>query len=175
MLLVLLPLFIGKGLLAKGIYQQPESFVEEVLGSVEVKSKIIWLNAKMQQNIIQIMGHKYPRLRLRYWQKEMATVWILEEIGKEEPITVGIHILQGKIQQLKVLVYRETRGDEVRHPFFTNQFSQAQLTAEKKLTQSIDGITGATLSVRALKKLSVLALWLAGKIEEQQLKSETQL
>jgi hypothetical protein len=99
-------------------------------------------------------------MRLRYWQQDNETVWILDEIGKEAPITVGIHIKDHAIVRTKVLVYRESRGDEVRHDFFTDQFKSAKLDDQTQLDQHIDGITGATLSVRALTKLSRIALWL---------------
>ena len=60
----------------------------------------------------------------------------------------------------KVLVFRESRGWEVRHPFFTDQFRDAGLTGELALDRNIDGISGATLSVRALSRLARLALYL---------------
>ena len=52
------------------------------------------------------------------------------------------------------MTFRETRGDEVRHNFFTKQFDGVELTAKNGLTQHIDGITGATMSVRALTKVA---------------------
>jgi hypothetical protein len=110
------------------------------------------------------MSHTYKRLRIRYWQKNNETVWVLNEIGKEKPITIGVHIKDTQIAQLKVLAFRETRGDEVRHDFFTDQFDRVALTKENKLNQSIDGITGATMSVRALTKVARLALWLNLKV-----------
>ncbi len=56
------------------------------------------------------------------------------------------------IQDVKVLVFRESRGWEVKYPFFTDQFNQVQLNNEKELNKHIDGISGATLSVNALRK-----------------------
>jgi len=63
------------------------------------------------------------------------------------------------IQDVKVLVFRESRGWEVKYPFFTDQFNQVQLNNEKELNKHIDGISGATLSVNALRKLARLALY----------------
>ncbi|MEO1898962.1 MAG: FMN-binding protein, partial [Methylococcales bacterium] len=60
---------------------------------------------------------------------------------------------------LKVLAFRESRGWEVKHDFFTDQFKQNTLDSHLKLTQAIDGISGATLSVRALTKTARLALF----------------
>ena len=70
----------------------------------------------------------------------------------------------GRLERVKVLVFRESRGWEVRHPFFTDQFNEIGLTGELDLDRGIDGISGATLSVRALKKLARLALYLHTRI-----------
>ena len=48
--------------------------------------------------------------------------------------------------------------------FFTDQFNEIGLTGELDLDRGIDGISGATLSVRALKKLARLALYLHTRI-----------
>jgi len=69
-------------------------------------------------------------------------------------------IKKGQIERIKVLIFRESRGWEVRYPFFTEQFSGARLIKNYQRNQPIDGITGATLSVRALKKLARLSLYL---------------
>ena len=64
------------------------------------------------------------------------------------------------IERLRVLAFRESRGWEVRYPFFTDQFKGVGLTDGHALDKAIDGISGATLSVRALEKLARLALYL---------------
>jgi hypothetical protein len=46
----------------------------------------------------------------------------------------------------------------VRHPFFTDQYAGAGIDAENRLDRSIDGITGATLSVVAVEKVVRVAL-----------------
>jgi hypothetical protein len=99
-------------------------------------------------------------LRVRYWARGARSAWILNEVGKEKPITVGIVIEAGKISRLKVLAFRESRGDEVRHDFFTRQYQDRRLQEDLQLDRAIDGITGATLSVRALNRLARLALLL---------------
>lgn len=144
---------------AAQVYQSAESFIQTALGS-EPKPQVIWLDKPVKQQIEAILSHSFSPIRLRYWQQQQDTVWILDEIGKESMITVGIHVSQQHISQVKVLVYRESRGDEVRHAFFTDQFKAAQLTDDLQLDKHIDGITGATLSVRALTKLSRIALYL---------------
>ncbi|MBL4653741.1 MAG: FMN-binding protein [Flavobacteriales bacterium] len=117
----------------------------------------------------EILNHDYVGLRARYWQGEgeqaFKTVWILNEIGKEKNITVGIAINKQRIEEIKVLVFRESRGWEVKHDFFTRQFKQLFLGDENRLSKTIDSITGATLSVRAVEKLARIALLLDKEIQ----------
>ena len=96
---------------------------------------------------------------MRYWQSGDRSVWILNEIGKEQPITFGVVIQAGKIERVKVLAFRESRGGEIRHPAFTQQFKDATLVG-KALDRHIDGVSGATLSVWAMTAVTRLALYL---------------
>ena len=123
--------------------------------------KTLWVNKALRAEIEQILGHRFTTLRLRYWGENNRTGWILEEIGKEQLITVGVVVEDNAIIDITILEYRESRGGEVRYPFFTQQFHQAKLDKSQgyRLNKSIDGITGATLSVRALKKIATLALF----------------
>ena len=121
---------------------------------------MLWITKRLKPAIHDILGRDLGVLRLRYWGLNGRTVWILEEIGKEEPITTGIVVNRGAIEQVKVLIFRESRGWEIRYPVFTDQFKHARLDDEKRLDRNVDGITGATLSVRAVNKLARLALYL---------------
>jgi hypothetical protein len=159
-LTVVLSLILPWGVQSKGVYQTPDEFINEVFKNDPPKSKKIWIRKELKEKVRSIMGHDLGVKRLRYWQKEDRSAWILEEIGKERPITTGIAVNEGKIELVKVLIFRETRGWEVRHPFFTDQFKQAVLVDNDLLDRSIDGISGATLSVNAITKLSRLALML---------------
>jgi hypothetical protein len=85
-------------------------------------------------------------------------VWILEETGKEELITAGFVVVSGRIDHVRVLAYRESRGQEVRQPSFLKQFRDARLREDDRLDRDIDGIVGATLSVGAMERMARLAL-----------------
>lgn len=123
-----------------------------------VENKVLWLNKSLQQRAATILGHNYQGLRVRYWQAGSRSAWILDEIGKEQPITTGIVVENNQIVAVDVLVYRESRGGEVQQSFFTKQFQGLSLDKNDKLSKKIDGITGATLSVWALQKVARLAL-----------------
>ena len=146
---------------ARGTYLTVPEFVATAFGGGEATAKTLWLSGDVQQRLQAIFGHPYKSLRLRYWQQDTKTAWVLEEIGKELPITLGVVVNAGAIEQVHVLTYRESRGGEVRHPFFTEQFEGARLEHNDVLDRQIDGITGATLSVRAVTRVAEAALALA--------------
>ncbi len=152
---------------AKGVYQSQAAFLNQAFAGDIPKASLIWLTGDIRKTTTQILQHKPSRLRIRYWARTTRSAWVLEEIGKERPITIGIVINKGRIEHLRVLVFRESRGDEVRHDFFTRQFSQAKLKPDLQLSNNIDGISGATLSVRALDKLARLALYLDQQRQSQ--------
>lgn len=145
---------------ARGTYQEPEEFLREVFSGAPPQPETLWLKGDVKETVTAILGHRYNALRIRYWGKDGRTAWILEEIGKDQPITTGFVVNAGRLETVRVLVFRESRGWEVRHPFFTDQFSGAGLAGGQRLDRNIDGISGATLSVRALENLARLALFL---------------
>jgi hypothetical protein len=139
-------------------YQSRNVFLQEAFSQQPPKPQLFWITKPLKKQISDILQHKPRFLRTRYWRKNTLSVWILEEIGKTQPITVGVIIDNNKIVNIKVLTFRESRGWEVKHAFFTNQFKENLLTPSLKLQNRIDGISGATLSVRALDKIARLAL-----------------
>ncbi len=145
---------------ARGVYQSNHEFLAQAFAGDPPKPARIWLTGALRDKATEILGHPPRQLRLRYWARGTRSVWILNEVGKEKPITVGIVIDKGRIRQLKVLAFRESRGDEVRHDFFTRQYRDRHLQDDLQLDRAIDGISGATLSVRALNRLARLALLL---------------
>ena len=147
------------------VYQEPDTFVSEVFGS-KPAPKVLWLTGAIRAEAEAILGHPPTQLRQRYWSDGRKSVWILEEIGKEEPITAGFVVTNGRIDHVRVLVYRESRGGEVRGSSFLKQFHGAKLTPDSRLDRDIDGIVGATLSVSAMERLARLALYFDRKSRE---------
>ncbi len=159
-ILFLLSLFGCSSAVAGGVYQQPIAFINQVFNNQPPKPQVLWPNSELKKQMADILSHKYRSLRIRYWKQARKTVWILKEIGKEKPITVGIVIRKDHLELVKILAFRESRGWEVRHDFFTSQFNHAKLKQNNQLDKTIDNISGATLSVRAVTKLTRIALLL---------------
>ncbi len=152
---------------AADVYLAPEKFLAQNFEGKVPEPAVLWITGDTRKQVESILGHSAGSLRLRYWARGPRTAWILEEIGKTEPITTGIVVDNGAIARIDVLIYRESRGWEVRYPFFTDQFRGATLTELNQLDRNINGISGATLSVRALTKLSQVALLLHDKVASE--------
>jgi FMN-binding domain len=159
---------LAQWLPAAEVLQTPEAFVADAFGGAAPKPQRLWLNKTQRQAIRGILERDLGTLRVRYWQAGQRTAWILEEIGKEQPITTGLIVEGQALADVRVLVYRESRGWEVKYPAFTDQFKGLRLTPEQQLDGHIDGISGATLSVRALTKLARLALLLDSYVQTTQ-------
>jgi hypothetical protein len=160
-LLSLVLVLFCAGVRAESIYQTPEEFLVQVFAGDVPENRALWLTDEIKTEARAILGRDLTGLRIRFWQHGVRSAWILDEIGKDKPITTGIVVNSTAIETVQVLVFRESRGWEVKHAFFTDQFMGARARHDNELDRDIDGITGATLSVQALKKQAQLALLLA--------------
>ena len=152
---------------AQSIYQTPAAFLAMSFSDEVPTPERLVVTSDMRERIETILRHAYGSRDIRYWRRGERSAWVLEEIGKFRPITVGVVVSDGAIENVRVLIYRESHGWEVRHEFFVDQFKGLKLDRENELSQPIDGISGATLSVNALRNLARLALFLDGKIQRE--------
>ena len=161
-----LAFFAGQSVFAAEIvHQEPAAFLQESLPGCAQKA--LWLKADAREEIERLLERPYPGIRVRYCASGDRTAWVLDEIGKTEPITSGIVVGDGRVERLRVLVFRESRGGEVHREAFTRQFDDAALNDKNRLDRNIDGITGATLSVRAVDRQARLALLLDRIVKEK--------
>jgi len=146
-------------------YLGRDEFLLMAFGDTPPEMDTLWLTEETKAGAKAAVGWAPAALRLRYWRAGERTAWILEDIGKDKPITLGIAVAGNRIDRVEVLAFRESRGWEIRYPFFTSQFSGLTLAPDGYLSDSIDGITGATLSVRAVERVARLALWLDAQVQ----------
>ncbi len=140
-------------------YLTPEQYVAEVFGSNKPRQETLWITKEVASSTEKILGHAPVQLRHRYWRSGETSAWIFEEIGKEELITAGFAVTGGKLTQVRVMTYRESRGGEIRYPAFLKQYQNVELLPDYHLNRNIDGISGATLSVNAMNRMARLALY----------------
>lgn len=158
----------GMGNAQAALIKEEQAFLKQQFVEVP-KAQYLWLTGDLKKQSIAILGHSYPKIRVAYWQPTQTSnqsVWILEEIGKEKPITIGVRVVNNQIESLRILKFRESRGWEVKLPSFTQQFDNVSFE-NQQLNRTIDGISGATLSVRAVTKIAKLALLFHQKIADK--------
>lgn len=161
-LVAVLALLSTQPSLADTVYLSQDAFLQETFHT-DIKPEVIWLDNSLQQEITKVLGHSYPQARLRYWRQADTRVWVLDEIGKEYPITAGFVVQGDQISRAQVLIYRETRGMEIHSPGFLAQFNGSALK-DQELTRKVDAIAGATLSTQAMIKMAKVALILSQKV-----------
>ncbi|RLA40954.1 MAG: FMN-binding protein [Gammaproteobacteria bacterium] len=171
----LLAALLSSSALARGVYLTPEAFLQQTFSAAIPQVQSFWLKTPDRQRAKDIFNRDYRGLRIRYWSYGNKSAWIFDEIGKTRPITIGVVIVDNqttgnkttgnRIDSVSILEFRESRGDEVRYPFFTGQFVGLALQQNgTDLDGAVDGITGATLSVRAVTRVARFALYLNGQV-----------
>jgi len=133
-----------------------QDFLNQVFDHEVPQAKRLWVTAELKSDINQRLDKPLNKLSYRYWQKGSTVAWVLDEIGKERDITTGVVLKNNQVADVAVIIYRESKGGEVQIPWFTAQFQGAQ--AQANWQKDIDSISGATLSVNALKKQVTTAL-----------------
>ena len=141
-------------------YIETADYLRDAFPMGEPIPETLWVSRELRELADDTLDYDIAMLRVRYWHRDRRTAWILDEIGKERPITVGVVVEDDAASMVRVLEFRESRGWEIRYPFFTDQFNDAGLDGGDELDRQIDGITGATLSVNAVTRVVRLALFL---------------
>ena len=102
---------------------------------------------------------------------------ITEEIGKFHPFTFVVGVgTDGKITNIAVLIYRESRGGEIAKKRFLYQFMGKSFKNPIRINKDIINVTGATMSVQCMcagvrKVLAVInEYYLSGKRSVSDLK-----
>lgn len=76
---------------------------------------------------------------------------VTEEVGKYRPITFMVGVTpQFAIRDVTVLVYRESRGGDVKRKRFLSQYRGKRVRDPIDINRDIINISGATISVRSL-------------------------
>lgn len=141
-------------------YQTPEAFLAEAFGAAVPPPRVLDLEGNGQARVAEVFGKAYSQgKRLRYWKANGKSAWILEDIGKQgyQITTAGFVVKAGVLDAARVLVYRESRGEQVAEASFLKQLAGAKL-AGANLDRKVDNISGATLSVQMMQRMARLAL-----------------
>lgn len=145
----------------KSVFPEADSFDQRRINSTP----------ELRNEVLKLVGRKpsiwepfYFAYIAKRGGQRIGYAIVCEEIGRDRPITFIVAAnLNGTIKDVAIMVYRETRGGEVRYPGFTRQFKGKSLENPIQGQSDIRNIAGATLSVRAMgtgvrKALAVLRL-----------------
>jgi Na+-translocating ferredoxin:NAD+ oxidoreductase RnfG subunit len=124
--------------------------------SQRVRAEELRLTPDQKTRIQERIGWKFPEETFRAFKAETnGTVdgyaVIQETIGKHRPITYMVGVTpKGKVSDVEILVYRESKGSEVRMKRFNYQYEGKTALDPIRINKDIINITGATMSVRSV-------------------------
>ena len=150
------------------VYLTPEDAAKLMFPeSDHIRSEVIIITENQKQLIEERIGWHFPETTFDCFigeKKGKVDGWafIQHTIGKHKPMTymVGVDD-QGEVFGIEVLVYRESRGSEVRKKRFNYQYEGKTAYDPIRINRDIINISGATMSVRSMsagvKRVLVLA------------------
>lgn len=90
------------------------------------------------------------------------------EMGKHRPMTFAVHIgPDGAVRESALMVYREDVGGQVREKPFMRQFVGKRPGDPIRLGAGIDGISGATISSRAICVGVQRSIWIVDRFRRR--------
>ena len=155
------------GAAQKRVYLTEEKALEKVLGkTVTTREQTISLSGAEADMLesefnITILDSVYIFHQAVEDGNVVRSAVIMNILGQHQPITFIVGILpDGEVDRVEIMVYRESRGSEVRRGAFLKQFEKKSLDDPIRVHDDIKNITGATISSRAVSDGVRLALWL---------------
>ncbi len=124
--------------------------------SQQVRAETLRLTPDQKARIQEKIGWKFPEEFFRAFKAESngkvdGYAVIQETIGKHRPITYIVGVTpDGKVSDIEILVYRESKGSEVRMKRFNSQYEGKTTFDPIRINKDIINITGATMSVRSV-------------------------
>ncbi len=124
--------------------------------SQNIKAEELRLMPEQKARIQERIGWKFPEESFHAFKAESngkvdGYAVIQETIGKHRPITYLVGVTpEGSVSDVEVLVYRESKGSEVRMKRFNSQYEGKTMLDPIRINKDIINITGATMSVRSV-------------------------
>ncbi|PJA78362.1 MAG: hypothetical protein CO149_04455 [Nitrospirae bacterium CG_4_9_14_3_um_filter_51_5] len=139
------------------IYLTPEEAAQLMFSSSDrIRQEILTLSPQQKADIEQRIGWHFPETTFDCFigeTKGKTDGWaiIQHTIGKHKPMTyiVGVDP-SGEVTNVEVLVFRESRGSEVRTKRFNYQYQGKTPYDPIRINRDIINISGATMSVRSM-------------------------
>jgi hypothetical protein len=124
--------------------------------SERVRRDVIRLSSEKKSQIEERIGWKFPEEEFEVYVGETGTrvdgyAVVQNTIGKHKPMTYMVGVDgQGSISDIELLVFRESRGSEIRQKRFNSQYEGKTVVDPVRINKDIINISGATMSVRSM-------------------------
>ena len=126
--------------------------------NTDIRMHIIKLDKQMKKQVENQVKQRFYRDKLYYWTISQSDTTITyafldNVIGKSMPITFMVILnIDGDIINVNVIKYREAYGGEVGNKGWLRQFINLNNNSGYNIGKDIDGISGATISVKSMSK-----------------------
>lgn len=139
------------------VYLTPEEAAKLMFpDSDHIRKEAITLSPEQKKLIEKRIGWNFPETTFEFFIGETkgeidGWAFIQNTIGKHKPMTyiVGVDP-DGEVSNVEILVYRESRGSEVRKKRFNYQYQGKTSSHPIRINRDIINISGATMSVRSM-------------------------
>jgi Na+-translocating ferredoxin:NAD+ oxidoreductase RnfG subunit len=159
------------------VYLTPEDAAKLMFPeSNSIRSEVIHITEDQKQLIEERIGWHFPETTFNCFIGETkgkvdGWAFVQNTIGKHKPMTYMVGVApDGEVTNVEILVYRESRGSEVRKKRFNYQYQGKTVDDPIRINRDVINISGATMSVRSMSAGVKRALVLA---DELYLKSQS--
>jgi hypothetical protein len=139
------------------VFMSEEEGVKIMLPKSErVRKDIIKLSPDKKAQIEDRIGWKFPEESFEVYIGETGThidgyALVQNTIGKHKPMTYMVGVdNKGRVSDIELLVFRESRGSEIRQKRFNTQYEGKTVLDPVRINKDIINISGATMSVRSM-------------------------
>ena len=125
---------------------------------IKISMNILKINEKNKKIVQNQTQQAFYKDELYYWKisqndTTIAYAFLDNVKGKSMPITFMVILSKdGSIINANVIKYREPYGGEIGNNRWLKQFNEKNEKSNYDIGKTIDGITGATISVNSLSK-----------------------
>ena len=126
--------------------------------NTDISMQILQLDKQVKKEVENQVKQTFYRDKLYYWtisqdDTTIAYAFLDNVIGKSMPITFLVILnINGNIINTNVIKYREAYGGEVGNKGWLQQFLYRNNNSSYNIGKDINGISGATISVKSMSK-----------------------
>jgi Na+-translocating ferredoxin:NAD+ oxidoreductase RnfG subunit len=139
------------------VFMSEEDALKVMLPKSErVRRDLLRLTPDKKSQIEDRIGWKFPEDSFEVYIGETGTqvdgyALVQNTIGKHKAMTYMVGIDQkGRVSDIELLVFRESRGSEIRQKRFNTQYEGKTVLDPVRINKDIINISGATMSVRSM-------------------------